>query len=131
MLGNLGGGIVVNSANNTIGGDVAGAGNVISGNTGRGVWLDGVLAGSNNVAGNLIGTNRSGTAVLGNSIDGVQIGGAAGNRIGGEVAASRNIISGNGRMGVLIDGANASANTIAGNFIGTDVSGAARPRKRR
>ena len=123
-LGNLSGGVVVNSANNFIGGDVSGAGNVISGNTGRGVWLDGVLATGNIVAGNLIGTNRQGTQIVGNSIDGVHVSGAAGNRIGGELAASQNVISGNGRMGVLIDGANASLNTIAGNAIGTDVSGA-------
>jgi uncharacterized repeat protein (TIGR01451 family) len=125
-LGNGGDGIVVNSASNVIGGDVAGAGNVISSNIGRGIWLDGELASGNVVAGNLIGTNRQGSQGLGNSVDGVHVSRGSNNRIGGELAASRNIISGNGRMGVLIDGAGASLNTVAGNYIGTDGTGLSR-----
>jgi hypothetical protein len=46
------------------------------------------------------------------------------NRIGGTLAAQRNVISGNTSLGILIDSVNnASANTIQGNLIGTDATG--------
>src|SRR5262249_19513197 len=47
--------------------------------------------------------------------------GASGNIVGGTSAAARNIISGNGIIGVLIgDSAN---NYVQGNYIGTDLGG--------
>ena len=53
------------SANNMIGGTTASACNVISGN-GNGILIVGVGGSDNKVQGNLIGTNQTGTAVLGN-----------------------------------------------------------------
>src|SRR5262249_47382872 len=53
--------------NNTIGGNVAGAGNVISGNALFGLEIAGGGTNSNWVAGNYIGTNAAGTAVIGNA----------------------------------------------------------------
>ena len=117
-------GIAIQAPGNQIGGTAAGAGNVISGNIGPGVAFDGsVPAGvsANLVAGNLIGTDARGAAPLGNTSDGVQIYNAAGNTVGGTVAAARNVISGNGANGVVIGGAN--GNLLQGNAIGTDATG--------
>jgi len=97
--------------------------NVISGNDSQGLFISDPGTDVNQVWGNLIGTDESGTAGLGNSYDGVYIGyEAANNVIGGTTADHRNIISGNGRIGVLI---NAGNNIVAGNYIGVDASGAA------
>ena len=52
---------------NTIGGTAAGAGNLISGNTGLGIELS--SAPGNLIQGNFIGTNAAGTTALGNRID--------------------------------------------------------------
>ena len=123
-LGNAGDGIVIESQGNAIGaGALLSSGNVISGNLGNGVVLSGIGARFNNVNGNLIGTNRFGTAIIGNQGDGVRISGAPSNQIGGFTAAARNVISGNGRSGVFIDGEGATGNLIAGSSIGTDASG--------
>jgi hypothetical protein len=109
---------------NLIGGTAAGAGNVISGNPGAGVGIEGAGTTGNTVAGNHLGTNAAGTAALGNGFRGVAIaGGASGNLIGGTTAGAGNLISGNGFNGVLITGAGTTGNTVAGNDIGTDVTG--------
>ena len=110
------------SQENAIGGSAAGARNVISGN-GVGVWI--TSGGGNRVLGNFIGTDASGTADLGNTWDGVILDGStAGNAIGGSTAGARNVISGNNRYGVHVDGF-ATASLVQGNFIGTDVNGGA------
>ena len=90
-----------------------------------------VILGSNNrVEGNFIGTDPSGTQALGNRLSGVNIlkpslgPGGASNTVGGTSPVERNLISGNGTQGVLING-NAQANKVQGNLIGTDKSGTA------
>jgi hypothetical protein len=76
----------------------------------------------NTVQGNFIGTNAAGTAVSANGNVGVVV--TAGNNIiGGNTPAARNIISGNTAFGVYIAGNTATANSVLGNYIGTDVSG--------
>ena len=54
-------------------------------------------ASSNEVQGNFIGTNASGTGALPNANDGVELAdtNTTGNIIGGTVAGARNVISGN------------------------------------
>lgn len=47
------------------------------------------------------------------------------NTIGGTSAGWRNVISGNSRAGVYIAGSGADKNIISGNYIGTDITGAA------
>ena len=122
------------SGNNRIGTDGNGTAdaaerNLISGNTGNGVQIVG--ASTNTVAGNYIGTDVSGTADLGNTGAGVQIeSGAAANRVGtngdgnGD-AAERNLISGNNTSGVVLQTAGTTTNIVAGNYIGTNVTGLA------
>ncbi|MGO9923793.1 MAG: beta strand repeat-containing protein, partial [Isosphaeraceae bacterium] len=115
-------GIDVASANNTIGGAAAGVSNLISGNSNYGVLIETASATGNLVAGNYIGTDVTGTAALGNGLDGVLIDASASdNTIGGTTAAARNVISANAYSGVEIDDAN--DNVVEGDFIGTDVTG--------
>lgn len=71
-----------NASNNTVGGSLAGGtGNIISGNQGNGVLIF-HSSPNNTVAGNLIGTNKAGTAALGNALDGVRILNSDNNLIG-------------------------------------------------
>jgi CSLREA domain-containing protein len=85
---------------------------------GQGVGI--VTTGSNNViAGNFIGTSADGTTALGNGGDGITAEGG-GNTIGGPRPADRNLISANKGVGVATGG----SNTIQGNLIGTDKTGA-------
>ena len=128
-LGNYGSGITIGGEHNTVGGQAAGARNVISGNVGGGVFLG--LGSSNTVQGNLIGTTATGTQDLGNTGDGIRLLNSSGNLIGGATAAARNIISGNEGSGISIEaisrfvGLGANNNVVQGNFIGTDISGVA------
>jgi hypothetical protein len=125
-LGNAHDGVRISGTNNTVGGTAPGASNVISGNgdgtpgNGNGAHID--PTGTNNVvADNFIGTDFTGTSALGNLNDGVLIDGAS-NTIGGPGGAG-NVISANALNGVEIS-PNATGNTVAGNFIGTDLAGA-------
>ncbi len=124
-LGNDGDGVAVynGAQNNTIGGDSDGERNIISGNNGRGVNIEGSGTVSNTVSGNFIGTVVTGTESLGNTSFGVGIGsGAQNNIIGGDSQWERNVISGN-LIGVSIGGTAPMSNTVSGNYIGTDASG--------
>jgi hypothetical protein len=114
-------GIEVVGIGNMIGGTVSGASNLISGNKGDGVLIDGTASGTQ-VLGNYIGTNFAGTGPVGNSI-GIEIAGIS-NTVGGTAAGARNIISGNGNDGVLID-STANGNQLMGNYIGTNANGLA------
>lgn len=121
-------GVALVSGGNTIGGTAPGTGNVISGNTQRGIDLNEIGASNNVIQGNLIGTNAAGTAAVPNGVYGIHILRAENNRIGGTTPGARNVISGNGSTGIYVagsDGQRASGNTIEGNYIGTDVAGAA------
>jgi parallel beta-helix repeat protein len=114
-------GVRITSLNgdNTIGGVQAGAGNLLSGNNGNGVTITDGTKG-NRIQGNLIGTDVTGTNPLANGGDGISIS-TSGNTVGGAQQAARNIISGNGRNGVEITN---NANSVQGNSIGTDITGA-------
>ena len=48
---------------------------------------------------------------------------ASNNTIGGTAAGARNVISGNGSDGVVFIDGSATGNLVAGNYIGTDVTG--------
>ena len=115
------GGIRVESANNTIGGNTPADRNVISGNFFAGVELFGAAATGNQIDGNYIGVDATGTIDRGNSQEGIDLELSGSNRIGGPTAAERNIVSGNGSDGIEIDGGD--FNQVWGNYIGTDVTG--------
>ncbi len=106
---------------NTIGGTTAGAGNVISGNEGADGGVSLYYETGDLVAGNKIGTDITGTVALGNDRDGVVVSGESeNNTIGGTTTGAGNLISGNADDGIYIL---ASGNVVAGNQIGTDVTG--------
>jgi hypothetical protein len=128
--------IDVSSSDNAIGGTgtsrrplIAQPGNLISSNLSGGVLIaNGSTA--NTVQDNFIGTDISGSTsvdlhgnTLGNRGNGVSINAAgADNAVGGLTLGQSNLISGNWGDGVNISGG-AGANTLEGNFIGTDVTG--------
>lgn len=123
-LGNGATGVLLNgSSDNTIGGTQAGAGNVICRSGFFGVEITGGCS-NNLVQGNFIGTDASGGAALGNCGSGVCLSQANSNLIGGTVPTARNLISGNALIGILIT--NGVGNVVAGNLVGTDVTGAQR-----
>jgi hypothetical protein len=97
-------------------------GNVIGCNTGTGVYLFGDGTTGNTISGNFLGTDRTGTLALGNTLRGVDIrDGANGNTVGGSSRESGNLIAFNGDYGVLVDSANQNAilfNSIYGNAVG-------------
>ena len=118
----------------TIGGSVAGAGNVISGNTMDGIQISGTSLGpdgtdtsnqGNFILGNFIGSDATGKASIPNGGNGVDlISSATNNIIGGTAPGSGNLIVNNALNGILIDpgttagtgtGNNTIANTIQSN----------------
>src|SRR5262249_41237840 len=124
-LGNGSSGVFIagGGGNNTIGGTAPGAGNLLSGNGGDGGGFSGINAGANRVQGNLIGTDATGTAALGNGGYGVGLFDSRANTIGGTVPRAGNVISGNALTGVLISNRLAVSNVVQGNYIGTDATG--------
>jgi hypothetical protein len=129
-LGNAGNGVTISagSYSNTIGGMIAGARNVISGNALDGVDLSGNGTNFNAVEGNLIGTDVSGTNDLPNQGNGVSVeNGAMYNTIGGTTSGAGNVIGGNTGDGIDITGAETSGTLVAGNSIGTSVDGSPGP----
>jgi hypothetical protein len=125
------GGIIDNSAYNTIGGTTAAARNIISGNAGTGIAMDqGSFA--NVVQGNYIGTDATGTLPVPNNNAGINLSGTTfDNTIGGTQSGAGNVISGNVPYGILLNANGNPANNllptdnnIQGNLIGTDKTGA-------
>jgi hypothetical protein len=110
--GQYGAGVDSEGVNGTIGGTAPGDANLISGNQ------EGIMAGGSNnvVAGNLIGTDVTGTSALPN-VTGIGLVGSN-DVIGGTNAAAHNIISGNNRGIDQFGGG-----LIEGNYIGTDITG--------
>jgi len=120
-LGNSYAGISLQGADgNTVGGDRATYGNVVSGNV---VGIT-VYGNSNTVAGNLVGTDITGVTAIPNTADGIVVsGGGDDNLIGGVSATHSNLLSGNAMRGILIISEGTDGNRVEGNFIGTDITG--------
>jgi hypothetical protein len=106
-----------------IGGTSTGARNIISGNRTGGILTGG--SGNNLIQGNFIGVDATGTNAVGNGLHGVWIQGSS-DVIGGTNAGARNVISGNGGNGVVVNQAQSARIrdiSIQGNYIGTDANG--------
>ena len=111
-------GITILVPDNMIGGVTPGTRNLISGNGGSGI-VDTYSATRNQIMGNYIGTDRTGTIALGNGTDGINPG-LGGDTIGGTAQGAGNLISGNGGNGIATA---TSENVVQGNLIGTDATG--------
>jgi hypothetical protein len=115
--------IVENAPMTVIGGVIAGARNLASGNGRNGIVI---RSSQVSVLGNFIGTNVTGTASLSNGSSGVLIGDLPQNIVGGTEAAAANLLSGNMQYGIAIfacQGIGPSDNQVLGNLIGTDITG--------
>jgi hypothetical protein len=113
-----------NSSNNIVGGNIAGARNIISANTGYGIQIDGVTSSGNIVKGNYIGLDITGTTIISGSAQlyGVYTTSNAtlANIIGGSNAGDGNVISGNTSVGVRLT---SPGNSVLGNIIGLQANG--------
>ena len=135
--------LISNSPGNKIGGDQASHGNLVSGNKTVNIMIAGKDAKKNEIKGNIIGPDKSGTNALSKDAAGIVIAYGSENKIGEETdkpgTAPGNLISGHGQAGISISGIDtivpgmepedpesvgvAQKNTIKGNLIGTDKSG--------
>lgn len=114
-------GIWGGSSSNVIGGAIAGARNVISGNFGYGIYIGDSNTTDTVVQGNYVGTDASSDNAVSNGYGGVGVfGGARNVTVGGTNAGAGNVLSGNGNAGLWFDGAGTTNNIAAGNFIGVN-----------
>lgn len=107
-------------------------GNLVSGNGENGIDLS--LSDSNTISGNFIGVNKSGSAKLANTRNGIRLDGSSDNVIGvgtttlarGEaptvISSKGNLISGHFQYAGINIGTG-GGNIVAGNYIGTDATG--------
>ncbi len=137
VIGNGKGGILINNVTaqplgQTIGGSVAGAGNLITGNANVGIELVGPQAGGSGtndvVQGNLIGLDATGNLVnvagsaTGNGT-GIWVDNSPNDLIGDTSPAGRNVISGNSQAGIELSDVLSTGDRVLGNFIGTNLGG--------
>ena len=131
-------GILVQEASYTvIGTDGDGQGDALEGNVISGSIHNINLTGTsvnmshhNRVSGNRIGTNASGTASVGIQVEGVRVYVTEHNVVGTDGdgisdALEGNLISGHFDWGILLQQTGALNNVVAGNKIGTDITGMA------
>jgi len=139
-------GMFLAGADNHVGGDYSGASNTISGNgvvssvapcVGYGIYVavladvttQELLTHDNNISGNKIGTDRTGTVGLGNCWQGINTNPITSTTVGSITETGRNLISGNGWGGVWCEAFFGDAQTeggfcsIMGNDVGTDITG--------
>jgi titin len=110
----------VNSSwGNTVGGAQAGAGNLVSGNNGDAIKIDGGSY-ANVIQGNLVGTDVTDSTALVNFGKGVDINGDD-NTIGETTPGSGNVLSGNSSNGIVLVFGSATGNLMEGNSIGTNL----------
>ena len=110
-----------------IGGDINNTYNVISGNGFAGITINGDGDSDtryNEIYGNYIGTDITGTATIANGSDGVYaFNEASDNIIGGTATSQRNVISGNTANGVHIADTTTHRHIIQNNYIGVAADG--------
>ncbi|MDH5398090.1 MAG: choice-of-anchor D domain-containing protein [Cyclobacteriaceae bacterium] len=104
------------AANSKVG--ASGKGNVIN-NCGQAIYV--TLADWIEIKGNLIGTDETGVAAISNGTGINFPSNSGGNTVGGDLPGERNIISGSTGNGINVNAG--GAQTIIGNYIGTDITG--------
>jgi hypothetical protein len=112
-----------------IGGSAPADRNVISANSGAGIFWGGNGTGGSlhTFEGNLVGTDASGTvAFAGATQEGIVLAGdTSSTTVGGDAPGQRNVVSGNGANGIRGQTTTGTAVAILGNYVGTDVTGTA------
>jgi hypothetical protein len=108
---------------NTIGGKEPGEANIISGNQSAGMLIRGSGTNGNTIIGNLIGTGPSGDEKLGQGTGIWILDGPQGNIVGGTAEGEGNVIANSGIVGITIEGADSTGNTIRGNSIYSNARG--------
>jgi hypothetical protein len=110
-----------NAHGNLVGGTIAGVRNIISGNASLGVYLaSGNDVSNNQVQGNFIGTDVTGTLSVGNQgPGGVGLFSTSPNTIGGTTSGAQNVISGNLSSGIHCNGC--QNQVVQGNVISTNA----------
>jgi Astacin (Peptidase family M12A) len=110
------------ASGNSIG--IPGGPNIISGNALQGIIVSDQGSSNNIVQGNYIGLDPTGMTALSNGWAGIEVyNGPQANLIGGTVPGARNVISGNGLQGVILDYPGTSDNLVQGNYIGLNAAG--------
>lgn len=105
------------ASHNRVGGYEPGAGNLLSGNSGYGVFLYNPGTQNDSVIGNLIGTDWTGTLPLPNA-NGIVVDGPTFNHF-----IDGNVVSANLQNGIVLHLLGTDNNIIVGNKIGTDITG--------
>ncbi len=119
-LGNRNGIVAQNMTGFVVGGGNPNAGNVISGNNERGIYL--VNCDSFAIQGNTIGLTANALAQLSNNFSGIEgVSGSDNGLIGGTGTNEGNCISGNAGNGIRV--VDCSNDTVKGNYIGVDGTG--------
>lgn len=109
--------VIADSPGNEVGSEDSADRNVVTEAGGNGIRIEGPTSVNNSVTGNNIGLEADGLTPGPNKDNGVAIVNASSNEVGA------NIIAGNTRNGVYIEGTAASSNALFGNRIGTDADG--------
>ncbi len=114
---------IASGTGSVIGGTTAAERNVLSGNGGSGIWIEGTT-GSHTIQGNYIGVDTTGDTALANNRWGIVLnsGNITNVQIGGTAAGAGNVISGNASNTGGIYIANASGTVIEGNRIGVGAT---------
>ena len=114
-------GVNVHGSDTAIGGTTPANRNLISGNTTDGIEMAG--EGPILIVGNFIGTDVTGAAALPNGGDGVKLRNGPQSLIGEADPGAGNLISGNGRNGLTMEGPGVKEVNVRGNRIGTAGDG--------
>lgn len=123
-VGNGQAGIAIDGAlsdGNIIGATAGPFGNVVSGNDGAGIQVSDGAAGTI-IQANIVGLAADDTTPLGNQGDGILLDNAPQTMVGGTGTGEGNVISANQDNGIET-ATNTQGLWVAGNFIGTDVTG--------
>jgi hypothetical protein len=107
-------GLHISAGNSTV------QGLVINRFSNEGILITG--KGGNEILGNFLGTDQTGTQNRGNGISGVAIL-SSNNLVGDATLAGRNLVSGNDFAGVTLLNSGINGNVVQGNLIGTDDTG--------
>ena len=112
------------ASSNIVGGPSSEESNVISGNSSQGIVVTGEGTNSNEFICNYVGVDKTGNEKLANGGYGLWIeNGASNNIVGGPTLEHGNIISGNGKSGVLLYRKDTNENIITNNVIGLGYDG--------